>query len=117
LPVVVERFRFAVDGFAALDDVADRALVPFVVVLVAAARLVGAGDDFALDRRDADAFLPPIGSASLTAFTAALAASPTVSTTFPAVLPAVLPTAPAVLPADFPTAPAVFPTVLTTSPG
>jgi hypothetical protein len=141
LPAVEARFRFAVEGFAVLDgalfaraavDVRERAVVAFfvvvVVVFVGAARFVDAADDFALDRRGADDFLPPSGSASLTALTAALAASPTVSTTFPAVfpaclptapavLPACLPTAPAVLPACLPTAPAVLPTVFTTSPG
>jgi hypothetical protein len=75
--------------------------------------------DFAadVDRRRVDDFVVRIGSASPTAFTAALAASPTVSTTLPAVLPAVLPTVPAVLP----TVPAVLPTVrptdFTTLPG
>lgn len=103
----VARFRVVADGAfeAAVADalvlrravfVADFAAVPFELDGVA----------LAFERRGAELLRLPMGSASLTAFTAALAASPTVSTTFPAVLPAV-----------FPTAPAVFPTVFTTSPG
>ena len=103
------------------------AVVLFVEVFFAAAAF---GVDFAVDvdRRLGADFVVPIGRASPTALTAALAASPTVPTTFPAVLPtvpavlpAVRPTVPAVLPAVLPTDSAVLPTVLptdfTTLPG
>jgi hypothetical protein len=50
--------------------------------------------DGAVDRRD-DFFLPPIGRASPTAFTAPPATSPTVPAIFPAVLPTLLTTLPA----------------------
>jgi hypothetical protein len=102
-----------------LEDVLPR----FAVVLFAGEAFVVVVADFVVDfawvfdRRRGAVFVVPIGRASPTALTAALAASPTVPTT----LPAVLPTVPAVLPAVLPTVPAVLPTVrptdFTTLPG
>ena len=87
-------FDFAFDVVDFDDVLGDLAAVVFLAALpVPLDFALPLGFELLLDRRDV-VFLSPLGSAPPTAFTAPLAASPTVPATFPTVFPTFLTTLP-----------------------